>query len=63
MGGSSNSQQQEERDAKGFTKQCFYEILDVEKSATDKEINKAYKKASLKWHPDKNQGEDTTEQF
>lgn len=33
----------------------FYEILEVSSSATDADIRKAYKKLSLKWHPDKNQ--------
>jgi len=35
----------------------------VERDANDKEIAKGYKKASLKWHPDKNPNEDTTERF
>lgn len=33
----------------------FYEILEVSSTATDADIRKAYKKLSLKWHPDKNQ--------
>ena len=61
MGGSSNTQQNEESKQKGFTKMCYYEVLNVEKASTEKEISKGYKKASLKWHPDKNPNEDTTE--
>ena len=31
----------------------FYQILGVGKDATDEQIKKAYRKLSLKWHPDK----------
>lgn len=32
----------------------YYEMLGVKKNADEKEIRKAFKKASLKYHPDKN---------
>ncbi|EGD93852.1 J domain-containing protein [Trichophyton mentagrophytes] len=42
---------------------AFYEILAVEKTATDGEIKKAYRKLSLLTHPDKNGYEGADEAF
>lgn len=36
---------------------CFYEILGVEKAATQQQIKKAYRRKALQSHPDKNNGD------
>ncbi|AED90336.1 DNAJ heat shock family protein [Arabidopsis thaliana] len=32
----------------------FYKVLEVDRSANDDELKKAYRKLAMKWHPDKN---------
>lgn len=32
---------------------CYYKLLDVAETASEDDIKKAYRKQSLKWHPDK----------
>lgn len=40
----------------------LYETLGLKKGATKDEIKKAYRKQAMKYHPDKNKGDTTTEQ-
>lgn len=42
----------------------YYDTLSVSKGATEDQIKRSYRKLALKWHPDKNKGnEDATSKF
>jgi molecular chaperone DnaJ len=49
-----------ERDA-GMSKRCYYEVLEVQRTANDGELKTAFRKLAMKWHPDRNPGDGSCE--
>ena len=53
--------QQLERSIKNKSKVNYYKVLGLTRSASAREVKKAYHKLAKKWHPDKNEDKEKAE--
>jgi molecular chaperone DnaJ len=42
-------------------KRCYYETLEVDRDADENKLKAAFRKLAMKWHPDRNPGDKTSE--
>jgi molecular chaperone DnaJ len=45
-----------------MSKRDYYEVLGVTRTCSDGELKTAFRKLAMKWHPDKNPGDNSCEQ-
>src|SRR6476619_7170098 len=45
----------------GMAKRCYYEVLEVERTADETQLKSAFRKLAMKWHPDRNPGDKSCE--
>src|SRR5947208_3636286 len=43
------------------TKRCYYETLEVDRTADESKLKSAFRKLAMKWHPDRNPGDKSSE--
>jgi DnaJ-class molecular chaperone len=55
--------QKDEQCKKIIEKKDYYDILGLDKKATEDEIRKSYKKMAIKFHPDKNNSKHAADAF
>jgi molecular chaperone DnaJ len=44
------------------SKRDYYEVLEVAKTASEAEIKSSYRRLAMKFHPDRNPGDDLAEE-
>jgi molecular chaperone DnaJ len=42
-------------------KRCYYEVLEVERTASEAQLKSAFRKLAMQWHPDRNPGDNGSE--
>src|SRR4029078_6258565 len=45
----------------GMSKRCYYEVLEVERTAGETQLKTAFRKLAMKWHPDRNPADKSCE--
>jgi molecular chaperone DnaJ len=45
----------------GMSKRCYYEVLEVERTVNDGQLKAAFRKLAMRWHPDRNPGDASSE--
>src|SRR5690625_6742595 len=45
-----------------MSKRDYYEVLGIEKGADEKEIRRAYRRMAMRYHPDRNPGDEEAEE-